>query len=239
MQIGGMIRYGLIMSLLAGSLLSPPAAAQTADTATDMAAHMAAAAEKRPRLLTHARERNGFAVGVYGLALYNGTFPRLPGAILTGDLAGGQSLVLIITRPLGSFDMDFGRVVLGGFALEAEAQVLKHFGVEDHFEATLSWVLRSGEIPLGRRASFNIAAANGLSYAFSDPKWERGWSFERGVNAPRLLYHVGLEAELSAAALPGLGLIARIHHRSDAYGAFGPDWSSSNRFGLGLRYRFK
>ena len=88
-------------------------------------------------------------------------------------------------------------------------------------------------------ANLNLAVANGLSYAFADPKWERGWSFQRGVDTSRLLYHIGLEAELSAPALRGFSAFARLHHRSDAFGAFGPPWSSTQRVGIGVRYRLQ
>jgi hypothetical protein len=221
----------LSLAVLICGVPTPLAAQETAPSAAE---------GKRERIfLTRARERDGWAFGLWGARLVEGTLPRLPINIVRGNFVDGQSLALIVSKPLGTFDMEFGRVVLGGFALEVEGQLLKHFGVEDHLETTLSWVLRSGEIPLGRRASFNLAVANGLSYAFADPKWERGWSFQRGVDTSRLLYHIGLEAELSAPALRGFSAFARLHHRSDAFGAFGPPWSSTQRVGIGVRYRLQ
>jgi hypothetical protein len=199
-------------------------------------AHVAAAGKRERVFVTRARERDGVAVGLWGANLVEGSLPRLVGNIFTGRFLDGQSLVLIVSKPLGTFDMDFGRIVLGGFSIEAEGQFLKHFGVEDHVEATLSWVFRSGEIPLGRRASFNLAIANGLSYAFAAPKIEP--KRNPGVNPEQLLYHIGLEAELSLAAAPGWSALARLHHRSEAFGTFGQD-TSTNRVGLGIRYRFK
>jgi hypothetical protein len=194
---------------------------------------------KRERInLTHRRERDGFGVGVWGNALLDSDLPSIFINLFRGNFAGGNSVVLVVSKPFATFDLPLGRYALAGFWLEGEAQLLKHFGVEDHLEATLSLTLRSGEIRLGRHASVNLAIANGLSYAFSDPKWELGWTFQRGIDTPRLLYHIGLEAEFSTPAAPGWSAFARIHHRSDAYATFGPDWSTTNRIGAGIRYRF-
>lgn len=194
-----------------------------------------AAAAKRDRL-SHIREREGVAVAIYGTQIVNGGLIAFPGNLIRGNFGAGQSLHLAISKPLGRIVLQNDRNFFDGFTVEGEAQFVKHFGVEEHVEATLSFVVRSREIRLGRRASFNLAIANGLSYAFSPPRIEPKRT--PGVNPSQLLYHIGFEAELSLAAAPGWSALVRLHHRSEAFGTFGPD-TSTNRFGLGVRYRFK
>jgi hypothetical protein len=219
--------HRLLAALLAGLAFSG-----TAAYADDPAP---AAPAKRERL-SHIREREGVAVALYGTQLVNGGLIAFTGNLFRGNFGAGQSVHLIVSKPIGRITLDNPRNFFDGFTVEAEGQFIKHFGIEEHLEATLSYVIRTREIRLGRRASFNLAVANGLTYAFSPPKIEP--KRNPGVNPSQLLYHIGFETELSLAALPGWSAIMRLHHRSEAFGTFGPD-TSTNRFGFGVRYRFR
>ncbi len=195
--------------------------------------------QKRERVWTHERERKGTALSVYSAGLIQGGLAAVFIDAFRWNFVGSTMVSVLVQRSVGNWDMRIGRVRLNGWSLEAEGQLIKHFGVEDHFEATGSVLFRTGEIKLGQHASFNIGIANGLSWAFSKPKWEWGPTKERGVDAPQLLWHIGVEAEISSPHLQGLSGFARIHHRSENYGALGAPWYHSNRIGLGIRYRFQ
>jgi hypothetical protein len=125
-----------------------------------------------------------------------------------------------------------GRVIDGG-SIEVEAQFGQHFGLQRHQEATLALVWRSRELPLpATRASINFAVGEGFSYALSRPTFEGRENDER----PRkFLNYLAFEAEISHAALPGLSLVPRLHHRSGIFGIIAPQGSGSNILGLGLR----
>ncbi len=194
---------------------------------------------KRERVLTYARERDGLALTLYTGGLVDGGLLRTFVEAFRWTFVGSQMVSLIVAKPFGQWDMRIGRSRLLGWWFEGEAQIAQHFGVEDHTEATVALMVRSGEIRLGRHASFNIGVSNGFSWAFSKPKWELGPTRQRGVDAPQLLWFVGIEAEFSSPRWKGLSAVARIHHRSENYGALGPPWYTSNRVGVGLRYRFE
>ena len=121
-------------------------------------------------------------------------------------------------------------------SLEVEGQLVKHFGIQDHIEATGALVVRSGEIPIGKRPSLNLAIANGLSYAFERPKYELGPSGKQGVDSRYLQYHIGLEAELTPSPQARVHLVAKLHHRSGIYGVISPRTTGSNFIGAGLRF---
>lgn len=229
-----MIARALLALLIAGMLPPTGAAAQSAIPVPS------ASGEKRPRLVTHPRDRDGLALALYTGGLVEGGLLSVFTEAFRWTFVGSQMVSLIVSKPIDRWDMRVGRTHFMGWQLEGEAQLIKHFGAEDHVEATLTLMFRTGEVRLGRGgASFNLAVANGLSYAFTPPKWEYGPTHQRGVNAPQILWYIGLEAELSHTAWKGLSGFARIHHRSEVYGALGPDWYWSNRVGLGLRYRFE
>ncbi len=113
-----------------------------------------------------------------------------------------------------------------------EAQMVAHFGRQDHIEFNLPLVLRYyPERPL-LPALNSLAFGIGLSTATKDPQTE----VDRDVETTKtLVYWMG---EL-AFRLPSEDreLIFRIHHRSDAYGVF-PNDSGSNALAVGIRWRF-
>jgi hypothetical protein len=115
-----------------------------------------------------------------------------------------------------------------------EAQIVRHFGLQSHWEANLplgiGWTPDQRLLGAIDRASFGI----GPSYATRRPAFEtqRG-----GRQAERVMVYWYAEVERRFARRPGDGLFARVHHRSDAFGTVG-DGGSSNGLVLGLRRRF-
>ncbi|MEZ0167557.1 hypothetical protein [Microvirga sp. TS319] len=124
---------------------------------------------------------------------------------------------------------------LSGNSLEAEVQLVKHWGFQDHIEGTAALVLRSGEIPVIEGLSFNVAWGNGLSYAFADPGYEFGPDGARGVGSRRLQYYMGFETEWTHTSLPKVHLVTKLHHRSGIYGIISPQRTDSNYLGAGVR----
>jgi hypothetical protein len=168
--------------------------------------------------------------------------PELPKNVVTGNLqfrnahffGGAVSYV-----PIQRFDIPFFSYTLRGNSVELEGQVVKHFGNQDHLETTGAVVIRSGEFRPLDKLSFNAAWANGLSYAFSHPAYERGADGVRGVNSRQLQYYMGIEMELTNPAMPNLHLVTKLHHRSGIYGLISPSKTGSNYIGVGLRWDIK
>ena len=122
----------------------------------------------------------------------------------------------------------------GSVDFTIEAQVVRHFGLQSHWEVNLP--LGIGLTPERRllgmidRVGFGI----GPSYATRRPAFEarRG----RG-RVERVLIYWYAELERHLDTRPGNSVFARLHHRSDGFGAIG-DGGSSNGVVIGLRRRF-
>lgn len=117
-------------------------------------------------------------------------------------------------------------------ALGLEAQVVAHFGRQHHLEFNLPLIVRYyPERPLLSSLE-SVACGVGLSTTTRDPQTE----IDRdGETSKTLVYWMG---EL-VFRLPrrDTTLTFRLHHRSDAYGAFPTD-SGSNALAFGVKQRF-
>ncbi|WP_157598676.1 hypothetical protein [Tateyamaria omphalii] len=116
------------------------------------------------------------------------------------------------------------------FRFGAEAQLLGHFGRQDHFELSVPVVLRY--VPDTRSVVTSLAAGLGLSYASDVPQVE----IDRNGASQRLFVHWMAEIEFDLPD-PDLTTFLRLHHRSDGYGLFEVD-AGSTGFVLGVRKRF-
>lgn len=119
------------------------------------------------------------------------------------------------------------------WSLELEANIARHFGIQDHFEFNLPVLtLRWDYFPWDQHLDTSLAFGLGPSYATSLPEHER----MRYGSTEQLLLFWHLEA---AIGLPGSAwsAIFRLHHRSSAYGLFA-DEGGSNILTMGLRYSF-
>ncbi|MBJ3762512.1 hypothetical protein ILP92_07120 [Maribius pontilimi] len=113
-----------------------------------------------------------------------------------------------------------------------EAQMVAHFGRQDHLELNLPLVIRYYPDQPLLPGLESLAFGIGLSRTTKDPQTE----IDRdGETSKTLVYWMG---EL-AFNLPSdnTDLILRLHHRSDAYGLMDTD-SGSNALALGVRRRF-
>ncbi len=120
----------------------------------------------------------------------------------------------------------------GALAIEAEGQVVRHFGDQSHWEFNaVPIVLRWNRFPWGNRVASSVAFGLGLSYATELPPVEVALE---GESSEWLVYWV---MELTAGPIDSRWAVSlRLHHRSVAYGLMG-DEGGMNAVGLGLRLR--
>lgn len=93
---------------------------------------------------------------------------------------------------------------------------------------------RWANLPWNKYVNTSLAIGEGISYDTSVPSLESHSS----DNTKRLLNFLMLEATVAPPSYPRLQLVARIHHRSGAYGLYHAGNTGSNVVGLGIRYLF-
>lgn len=93
---------------------------------------------------------------------------------------------------------------------------------------------RWANLPWNHYVATSFALGEGVSYVSSVPAIEKN----DNDNSKRLLNYLMFEATFANPDYPRLQLVARVHHRSGAYGLYGAGNSGSNDIGLGIRYLF-
>jgi len=172
----------------------------------------------------------------YGSRWINADLLEIPERSLTGRLrsedayfvGAGLSRVIVPSFSIPVLGTDFA---FHGNRIELEGQVLRHFGEQSHWEATIALMFRTGQIPLFGGLSVNLAFGEGLSYASERPNLEGSFR----VEPTRFLNYLAFEAEFSHASLPGVYFVPRVHHRSGIFGLIAPKESGSNFIGAGIR----
>lgn len=119
---------------------------------------------------------------------------------------------------------------------EVEFQAAKHGGpIQRHWEANGLGALRLRRFPWSNKVGTTLAGGIGLSYAFDDPLFE----YATHEKSNKWLVYIMVELSLFMPSIPEWSLVARVHHRSAAYGTFENGLEgASNSAGLGLKYRF-
>jgi hypothetical protein len=120
------------------------------------------------------------------------------------------------------------------FTWEFEGGVYKHFGWQDHWEGDLSVALRWDGYSWPKSLDSSVAIATGVSWASSLPVMEQAVD----PVTRKWLQFMAIEIDFARPQRPEWALVARLHHRSAAWGLWGTDDGGSNFFGLGLRRRF-
>ena len=115
-----------------------------------------------------------------------------------------------------------------------EAQVAKHFNLQDHFEFNVMFVPRWHWFPWDRYLDTSFAFANGLSYATDDPEIE----VMKNDETSKLLHYFYFELDFRLPQYDTWSVFARIHHRSGVFGFFDGIHGGSNFFTAGVKYRF-
>lgn len=95
-------------------------------------------------------------------------------------------------------------------------------------------IFRWANLPWNNYVNTSFAFAEGVSYDTSYPYLEK----RNNDNAKRFLNYLMFEVTLANPNMPRLQLLARIHHRSGAYGLYHAGNTGSNDVGIGIRYLF-
>jgi hypothetical protein len=148
--------------------------------------------------------------------------------LFQGELENSQLYVAALSRRLASFNEYVDA--------EVEVQLGKHAGpVQRHWEANGLGTLRWKRFPWSNHFGTTAGVGLGLSYAFDDPTFE----VEANDTTNKWLVYILVELSFFLPDYPQWSAVARVHHRSAAYGTFEDDLEgASNAFGFGLKYRF-
>lgn len=119
-----------------------------------------------------------------------------------------------------------------GLEFDVEGQVVKYAGDQTNWEFNLPGVARWTRFPWNDRVATSAAFGLGLSWAASTPEYE---TVKEGDSQQLLTYWM-IEFEAGPPDSNWSG-VARIHHRSTAFGLFGPD-GGANSLVLGIRRSF-
>ena len=146
----------------------------------------------------------------------------------------------IISRDLNFEDSKFLVVVLGKnltiykemIAVEAEGQVAKHWGYQDHFEVNGDVIFRWLPFPWDDYLDTSFAVGEGLSYATQNPEIEK----DKNGKTSKLLNYLAFEVAFEVPGVPGWSLFTRLHHRSGVFGLFNGVKGGSNALGAGIKY---
>ena len=94
------------------------------------------------------------------------------------------------------------------------------------------FAFRWANFPWNHIITTSLAIGEGISYVSSIPAIE----LKDNTQTKRLLNYLMFEASFALPQYPRLQFVARIHHRSGAYGLYRAGNSGSNVVGIGLRY---
>jgi hypothetical protein len=171
-----------------------------------------------------ASDEHDFAASIYGGVMTDEDWIHA----ISGQTGLEDSFILA-----GAVGWTFHRPANRLWSLELEANVVRHFGIQDHFELNAPVLnARWEEFPWDSYLDTSLAFGIGPSLASTTPEYER---IRKGESDPVMLFwHIE-----AAFALPGSrwSTIFRLHHRSTGYGMFA-DQGGSNILCLGLRYAF-
>ena len=176
-----------------------------------------------------AREEARAASGRWSAMLFGGRMTENDWTAIVGD-PGGVAFApsnlagLAVARRLGAWP--------GALQWEIEGQIVRHWRGQDNWEINAPLVARWSDFPWRETVETGVAFGLGLSLALGRPDMEHALSGD----SSRLMTYWMLEASASAPGSPW-SLVARIHHRSTAYGLFG-DSGGSNSLVVGVRRRF-
>ncbi len=164
-----------------------------------------------------------WSVSVYGGVLNSVNLQE--SLLLTSDLENSYMAGIGATQAL---------IKRRAFNFELDAQLLKHFGDQRHFEATAAVSFRWKDFFWDRFIDTSFAFGEGLSLATEAPPIEK----ERNGKANGLLNYLMFEWTFALPNKPDWELVMRMNHRSGGYGTFNGVSAGSNLYGVGLRHHF-
>jgi hypothetical protein len=160
------------------------------------------------------------------MRVFAGNFHRWPEHIQSLEMEHTLSQENIISR---IFNPLVGLVQVAG-------NISVRQGSNEHtiYEFNPFLLFRWANLPWNRYVVTSLGIGEGLSYDTSIAAVER----KDNSNNKRLLNYLMFEATFANPQYPRLQLVARIHHRSGAYGLYHAGNGSTNNVGLGIRYLF-
>ena len=170
------------------------------------------------------KAEDDLSFSIYGGVMTDGDWIEA----VSGQVGLEDSYLLV-----GAVGWTFYRPATRMWSLELEANVARHFGIQDHFEFNAPVLtFRWEHFPWDHRLDTSLAYGIGPSFATTTPEYER---IRKGDSEPVMLFwHI--EAAFGLPDSPW-ATIFRLHHRSTGYGMFAED-GGSNILSLGLRYEF-
>ncbi len=192
-------------------------------------------------LTTHAQALEGSprAISLYWGQGVDSDLLEMPVDFLSNDLIYEASYLTALSylQPLPTpqaVQSLFDTLYIPGTRTALEAIVVKHYGLQENWEANLAYFLqfRGWDLgPITARPGVGI----GLSYAFGTPSYEDG-----PIDDPERRYKFqsfqAYEIEWSARQSARIALFTRVHHRSGIYGVIAPRRVGSNFVTVGLRF---
>jgi len=118
-------------------------------------------------------------------------------------------------------------------SFEIEGQIVKHFNLQNHWELNALVAARWEAFGWDHVLDTSMAFGLGPSYATDKPEIE---IINDGDTARFLIYWM-FELAVALPEYPRTAMIARVHHRSNAFG-WVADNGGSNALAVGLKWRF-
>jgi hypothetical protein len=159
-----------------------------------------------------------------------GQFHRWPEHIMTFELAYTLSEENTVRR--------FFYPIVGVVQLAGNVAIRNGTQENTIYEIDPYIAFRWANFPWNQYLTTSLAVGEGISYATSYPSVERHGNKFKQYDNKRLLNYLMLEASFASPRYPRLQFVARIHHRSGAFGLYHAGNSGSNVIGLGIRYLF-
>ncbi|ALP51943.1 hypothetical protein Tel_01650 [Candidatus Tenderia electrophaga] len=165
-------------------------------------------------------------------------------ALYVGKYSDDRLGDVLVSKPIDYLDSYMVTVALGrAFAFaspshqwEWEAQLVKHFSRQHHWELNALVIYRWQRFPWHRVLRTTLALGDGLSYASEVPPLEAASHTNEG--ATRLLNYILVEMTAAPPQVTDWSLVVRVHHRSGVYGLFDDVEGGSNVIGVGIKFHF-
>ncbi len=145
-----------------------------------------------------------------------------------------QSVEVARTLDPENFFRRFVSPLVGVVQLAGNATVRVGSNQHTIYEFDPYLAFRWANLPWNHYVNTSFAIGEGISYDTSVSALEK----RSNQNTKRLLNYLMLEASFAPPSYPQLQIVARIHHRSGAYGLYHAGNTGSNDLGLGIRYLF-
>lgn len=166
-----------------------------------------------------------YALNLYGAKMANNNWQDFFSNTDDLDFIDAQMLVMSLAKRVGRH-----KTLL---SYEIEGQLVKHDGIQRHWELNALGTLRWEPFWWDRHLDTSVAFGMGPSFATEKPQAEIR---NEGDSQQWMLYWM-LELALTWPQQPNVAFITRLHHRSEGYGLVAEN-GGSNALAFGLKYRF-